>query len=277
LQVQGPETTWPSWVEITKSGFATAVGRFVGGHGSARPIGRVDLRDDGFSFAIPPQWEQGSGDLRVQAERESDDLRGQITNPDGSTYHFTGTRAADLLRSTPPVWGEPITLFNGVDLRGWRVIQGAETWSAVDGILVNAQRGGNLITEQLFDDFKLHLDVRYAPDGNSGIYLRGRYEVQILDGPTYPPSSTLQGGIYGFLTPSEVVTSGPDTWQSFDLELVGRHVTIAINGVTVIANQIIPGITGGALDADEAAPGPIMLQGDHTAVEYRNIVITPAM
>ena len=65
-------------------------------------------------------------------------------------------------------------------------------------------------------------------------------------------------------------------WQSYDITLVGRLVTVVLNGKTIISNQQIPGITGGALDSDEAAPGPLYLQGDHTAVEYRNIVLTPA-
>ena len=73
------------------------------------------------------------------------------------------------------------------------------------------------------------------------------------------------------------MTSGPGEWQTFDITLLGRVVTIVVNGTTVISEQAIPGITGGALDSDEGAPGPLMLQGDHTAVEYRNIVLTPAI
>jgi Domain of Unknown Function (DUF1080) len=109
------------------------------------------------------------------------------------------------------------------------------------------------------------------------VYLRGRYEVQVLDGPTEEPDSHLQGAIYGFLTPSEIVTNGPDEWNTYDITLVGRMVTIGVNGKTVISEQAIPGITGGALDSDEGAPGPILLQGDHSPIEYRNIVLTPAV
>ena len=98
----------------------------------------------------------------------------------------------------------------------------------------------------------------------------------MLDSPTDEPDSHLQGGVYGFLTPSEIVTNGPGEWNAFDITLVGRQVTIVVNGKTVISQQAIPGITGGALDSDEGAPGPLMLQGDHTAIEYRNIVLTPA-
>jgi hypothetical protein len=107
------------------------------------------------------------------------------------------------------------------------------------------------------------------------VYLRGRYEVQIIDGPTDEPASDLLGAVYGFLIPSAIVTNGPGAWDAFDITLVGRLVTIAVNGTTVISEQAIPGITGGALDSDEGAPGPILLQGDHGPIEFRNIVLTP--
>ncbi|MNL57364.1 hypothetical protein D3C87_1809200 [compost metagenome] len=83
------------------------------------------------------------------------------------------------------------------------------------------------------------------------------------------------GGIYGFLTANEMVTLGPDQWQTYDITLVGRLVTVVANGKTIISNQEIPGITGGALDSNEGEPGPIYLQGDHQPIEFRKIVITP--
>ena len=276
LVVQTPGVDQPAWMEIRQSGIQTLVGQFVGWHGSARPIARVDVSDGGLRFSIPPQYERGDGDLTLEGQLQSDQLSGTIMTPDGSTVTWTGRRAPALRRPVPSAWGDPITLFNGVDLAGWRVIQGESQWEVADGILRNLKRGGNLVTDQQFEDFQLHVEARYAPGGNSGVYLRGRYEVQVLDSPIEEPDSHLQGGIYGFLTPSEIVTNGPGEWNIFDITLVGRMVTIAVNGKTVIMDQAIPGITGGALDSDEAAPGPLMLQGDHTAVEFRNIVLTPA-
>src|SRR6185436_5699163 len=108
--------------------------------------------------------------------------------------------------------------------------------------------------------------------GNSGVYLRGRYEVQVLDSGDELAVGSL-GGIYGFLEPSDAAAKKPGEWQTFDITLVGRMVTVVLNGTTIIANREIPGITGGALDSDEGSPGPILLQGDHTAIEYRNITI----
>ena len=107
------------------------------------------------------------------------------------------------------------------------------------------------------------------------MYLRGRYEVQIADTSGEPASDTL-GAVYGFLAPSEQAGKGPDDWQSLDITLVGRRITVAVNGRTVVCDREIPGITGGALDSDEGAPGPLLLQGDHGAVEFRNLTLVPA-
>jgi hypothetical protein len=277
LVVQLPGGEQPAWLEIRHSGHQTLVGQFVGWHGSARPIARVDVDDNALRFAIPPQWERGTGDLTVEGRLQDDQLSGSMVTPEGDQITWSGRRAPVLRRSAPPTWGEPIRLFNGTDLSGWHVVQGKNEWEVADGVLRNVKTGGNLVTDQTFTDFQLQLEFRYAKQGNSGVYLRGRYEVQVLDGPTEEPDSHLQGAIYGFLTPSEIVTNGQDAWNKFEITLVGRMVTIVVNGKTVISEQAIPGITGGALDSDEGAPGPILLQGDHSAIEYRNITLTPAV
>ena len=129
------------------------------------------------------------------------------------------------------------------------------------------------MTEEKFMDFKLHVEFRYPEGSNSGVYLRGRYEVQVEDGYGKQPDSHYLGGVYGFLTPNENAAKKAGEWQSYDITLVGRRVTVVANGKTIIHNQIIPGITGGALISREAEPGPLYLQGDHGPVEYRNITI----
>lgn len=269
--------TYPSWLEVTTSGRDALVGRFVGQFGSARPISRIDFKDGVLRFSIPHQWEQGNGDLSLEAKIEGDKLTGTLVNPDGTRDAFTATRAAAMRRATAPMWGEPIVLFNGKDLTGWTTQGGAASkWSAVNGVLTNSANGANLMTTQKFSDFKLHLEFRYPKGGNSGVYLRGRHEVQVEDSPEREsPLSTHIGGVYGFLTPNENASTAPGEWQTYDITLIGRRVTIVLNGKSVITDQVIPGITGGALDSNEGAPGPILLQGDHTAVEYRNIRLTP--
>ncbi len=220
LVVQTPGGQQPAWLEIRHAGHQTLVGQFVGWHGSARPIARVDVDDSALRFAIPPQWERGTGDLTVEGQLQGDQLSGSMVTPDGSRVTWTGRRAPSLRRAAPPKWGEPIRLFNGVDLAGWHVVQGNNEWEVADGVLRNVKTGGNLVTDQTFTDFQLQLEFRYAS---------GRYEVQVLDGPTEEPDSHLQGAIYGFLTPSEIVTNGPDEWNTFDITLVGRLVVVYLD------------------------------------------------
>ncbi|HXB45370.1 MAG TPA: DUF1080 domain-containing protein [Puia sp.] len=265
----------PSWLEVTHSGTSTLVGRFVGEGGSARPISRVNFNQGKMSFSIPPQWEAGTNDIIVEGMLQGDSLAGTVTSSDGKTYDWVGVRAPLLKRKTAPVWGKPIKLFTGSDLSGWHA-QGENQWQAVDGILRSPKSGSNIMTDKTFTDFKLHIEFRYPKGSNSGVYLRGRYEVQIEDNKGMEPASDFISGIYGFIAPSEIAAKDAGEWQAFDITLVGRMVSVALNGKTVISNQQIPGITGGAINSREGEPGPILLQGDHGPIEFRNIIITKA-
>jgi hypothetical protein len=132
------------------------------------------------------------------------------------------------------------------------------------------------VSDQQFEDFKLHIEFRYPEGSNSGVYLRGRYELQVIDCYGMEPQKDLLGAVYGFIKPNENAAKKAGEWQSYDITLIGRRITVVANGKTVVCDQEIPGITGGAIDSHEGNPGPFMLQGDHGAVEYRNIVVTPA-
>lgn len=277
LVVQRGTQTSPSWLEVERSGTATLVGQFVGSGGSARPIAKIELTNGTFRFAIPPQWETNPRDITFEGRLDGDRISGSMTMGDGEKATWSGTRAPSLRRAAQPVWGEPATLFNGTSLDGWQPTGRRDNqWRAEGGTLQNAKSGANLVTVQKFDDFKLHLEFRVANGSNSGVYLRGRYELQIDDAAGLEPSSHHLGGVYGFIAPSENVARAAGEWQSMDVTLVGRMLTYALNGTTVICNREIPGITGGALDSAEGEPGPLLLQGDHGPVDYRNIVITPA-
>ncbi|QNN43054.1 3-keto-disaccharide hydrolase [Pedobacter roseus] len=266
----------PAWLEVKLSGVKTLVGYFVSTAGSARPVSEVKFADGKFKFEIPPQWESGTSNLMIDGNLTGTGIQGTMTDCNGKQYSWKGVKAPYLKRTAMPTWAKPINLFNGKDLAGWKA-SGQNQWIVKNGILTSPKTGSNLITEEKFNDFKLHVEFKYAKGGNSGTYLRGRYEVQIEDSKKDAhPNSVLFGGIYGFLSPNEMVTLGPDEWQSYDITLVGRLVTVVANGKTIISNQEIPGITGGALDSNEGEPGPIYLQGDHAPIEFRKIVITPA-
>lgn len=265
----------PSWLLVRHSGFHTLVGEWVGVVGSARPVAKISYAGGKIGFTIPPQWEQGAGELVVEGDVQGERLAGMVTFPDGKKYQWTGVKAPALKRETPPVWDKPMQLFNGRDLTGWHAM-GENQWKAENGVLRSPKSGANLVTDSRFNDFKLHIEFRYPKGSNSGIYLRGRYEVQVMDSKGAEATVGDLGAVYGFITPSEQVAKDPGTWQVYDITLVGRMLTLVANGKTIICNQEIPGITGGALDSNEGEPGPIYFQGDHGPIEYRNIVLTPA-
>lgn len=273
--VHRPGQEVPSWLEITRSGLRTLVGRFVGDGGSARPISKVNYVDGKMSFSIPPQWEREDRDLSVEGSLQGDSLIGTMIASNGKQYAWVGHRAPALRRDTEPVWDSTVSLFDGIDLKGWHVM-GDNQWQAESGILRSPRSGSNIVTDADFTDFKLHIEFRYATGSNSGVYLRGRYELQIEDGKDPEPPNNQLGAIYGFLAPNEPAGKDAGEWQSYDITLVGRLVTVIFNGKTIICREEIPGITGGALDSKEGEPGPIYLQGDHGPIEFRNINITPA-
>jgi hypothetical protein len=212
---------------------------------------------------------------------ELDAVGGKLTGVEqrgDQAIPLTGVRAPELKRAEPKSWTTPEPLFNGKDLTGWEPIGDVANnhWIVKDGLLVNEAHGANLRTTRQFDDFKVHYEVNCPDGGNSGFYLRGRYEVQIEYEPLSknPPERRI-GSIYGRLTPNPELPRKPGEWESFDLTLTGRIVTVVHNGVTVIDHKEIEGITGGALDANEGQPGPFYIQGDHTGgLKFRDITVS---
>jgi hypothetical protein len=274
LTLETPSGPAPSWLEIEHSGRDALVGRFVGVVGSARPISRIVADGDSLHFELPRQWESGSGTLIVDGRLDGERLSGRMVFPDGKTAQWAGTRAPLLHPAASPHWNAPIRLLHEKDLGGWHAVGGTiNQWVVEDGVLRSPHSGVNIATDRTFGDFKLHIEFRFPPESNSGVYLRGRYEVQITDDFGTEPDRHRFAAIYGFIEPNEMAARRAGEWQTYDVTLVGRRVTIVANGRTVICDRDIPGITGGALDSTEGAPGPILLQGDHGPIEFRNITI----
>jgi len=236
--------------------------------GSVRPA--TDVKVDGSHLALAVSngitWH-----LRVQGNR----ITGEQKRADG-IGQITGRRAPELQRRPPKAWSQPEALFNGKDLTGWEPDRAAMShWVAQDGVLLNKTKGANLRTIERFKDFHLHFEENCPTGGNSGVYLRGRYELQIENEIRDKPDPLhVMGSIYGVLAPSRMLPQKPGEWETFDVTLLGRYVTVVRDEVTIIDSQEIPGITGGALDSDEAEPGPFYLQGDHTGgMKYRRITV----
>jgi len=277
LTLKAPNREYPSWLELREEN-GQLKAEMTGRWGNPRPLPSAEIAGGKLKFVSPKEEEGSKHDLVFEGALSGKSLSGTLVGPDDRTWQWTGRRAPSLVRATAPEWGAPVKLFNGKDLTGWHEDKaGAKpAWTVVSGELVTPGNGPELINNSKFEDFKLHVEFNIGPDANSGVYLRGRYEVQIeTDSPNDPPSQRL-AGVYGFLAPSPEPPRTPDKWQTYDITLVGRMVTVVLNGTTVIDNKEIPGITGGALDSHEELPGPIYLQGSEKGhVKFRNITIIP--
>jgi hypothetical protein len=269
---------YPSWLELSMDG-GQLKAQMVGRWGNARQLPTADLKDGKLTFVSPKEEEGAKEDLKFEGKLSGKSLSGTVNGPDGTTWQWTGVRAPELKAKGTPKWGEAIRLFNGKDLSGWKMSDpnAASAWKVEDGNLVSPGKGPELISDQKFKDFKLHLEFNRGENSNSGVYLRGRYEVQIETDSIQEPPSHHTGGVYGFIAPTPELPRTAGDWQTFDITLVGRTITVVQNGQTIINQQEIPGITGGALDSHEDQTGPIYLQGSESGhVMYRNIVLTPA-
>lgn len=280
-------------------------GSILWGGGSVVPVSSVFFNDGRLYVTRVSEVERRGPDRKVVRKQQFTELLvGEVYGDTLEMEQFVPNRNGLGVRQArfsgkriPPLppapdlskvrFGKPIVLFNGKDLTGWRPTDNRPNgWRVENGILRNVavQEEGkphrsytNLRTEREFEDFNLTLEVRVPPKGNSGIYLRGIYEVQVTDSYGKPLDSHNMGAIYSRITPTVSAEKPAGEWQSFDITLVDRHVTVILNGKKIIDNQPLLGCTGGALWSDEFRPGPIYLQGDHTSVDYRNIVLRPVI
>jgi len=279
LTLKAPDRECPSWLELQQEN-GELKARLVSRWGHARPLPKAELANGVLTFVSPKADEERKDDMVFQGRLSGNILTGTTTGPDGTPWTWTGKRAPTLKRTGTPKWGKPLELFNGKDLTGWHVNSpnASPTWTVVDGTLVSPGHGPEIINDSKFEDFKLHVEFNCGAGANSGVYLRGRYEVQIEDNSIPEPPSHHTGGVYGFLAPTPEMPRKPGEWQTFDITLIGRMITVVQNGKTIIDNQEIPGITGGALDSHEELPGPLYLQGSEDGhVAFRKITVTPAM
>jgi hypothetical protein len=278
LTVHAPGGEYPSWLEVRLRTETELMARFVGQVGSARYASDIDFADGRVTLRVPVQYESDIDALRFEGTVRGDRIEGTTLAADGAAVRFTAARAPTLAMQARPRWRAVTPLLNGRDLSGWapRSAEHAGCWRVEGGVLAATPPCVDLVTDAKFGDFRLHAELRFPAGSNSGVYLRGRYEVQIQDDAGKALDALRMGGVYGFIAPSVDAARPAGEWQTLDVELVGRRVTVALNGTTLIEGQEIPGITGGALDSDEGAAGPIMLQGDHGAIEFRNLTIAPA-
>lgn len=231
-------------------------------------------------YSSPPSGPQEKG--VYHAKLVDGKLQGsfEVEGAPDKKLTWTGVRAPEIREKDDGGWkaGKPVELFNGKDLTGWHSrFEGRDTgWKVTDGLMNNGNAGvPDIVSDATFWNFTLHVEYRIGKGSNSGIGLRGRYEVQIFDDAKEPLSAHSNGAIYSRIVPSVEASRAAGEWQTFDIRLIGREVTVVLNDRKIVDKKIIEGLTAIAHDPDEAKPGPIILQGDHGPVEFRKLTLTP--
>jgi hypothetical protein len=273
LTGEPPNENHVYWLEVKDEGGKLSA-TFLNRGGSPVPVQEVKISNGELSFMLP-----GRGDTRPTANLRA--TNGRLTGTVGAQgVKVTGVR--------PPEWGacdanathsfgKPVALFDGKSLSAWGVQHPDRpmAWSVEDGSMTNEPKANNLVSEEKFQDFRLDAEYKVSPKGNSGIYLRGRYEMQVLDDAGGEADVHGHMSIYARKAPAVNASKPAGEWQTAQITIVGNCLTTVLNGQKVHDNARIPGITGGALDAKETEPGPIMIQGDHGTVWFRKLVVTP--
>ncbi len=302
MEIEGGGVGWLNVHE--KDGFLDGELLWIGG--SVLPVSDIYLADENTLIVTrtdEQEMQEGKADGRkhlrtytLRITRNGDEISGTMSGPSWEGMgEQQSTFTGKLMPAPGPApdlsavkYGKPIQLFNGKNLDGWKPIDSgkANGFKVVDGTLQNdpaqPKEGehvsyGNLRTEKEFEDFNLKLEVNVPKGNNSGVYLRGLYEIQVVDSYGLPLDSHNMGAVYSRITPTVAAEKPGGEWQSLDIILVDRHITVTFNGKKIVDNQPVYGPTGGAISSDVMAPGPIYLQGDHGSVAYRNVVLTPVL
>jgi hypothetical protein len=269
------------WLELKGTGTPGATGAFISDYwGDLNKINEISESKGTLTFGFRHKQEGREIHDVYSAHLKGDKLIGTgLTEDSSKPLEWIGVRAPVIRDQDDGSWQEaqPVVLFNHKDTSGWKSLTPDKSfgWTVEDGALKSTGGASNLISVQKFWNFKLHIEFRLAAHSNSGVGLRARYEVQILDDYGRPPNTHGNGALYSRILPTENASKPAGEWQTYDIRLVGRQVTVTLNSKTVIDKGEIEGLTAIASDAHEGMPGPLILQGDHGPVDFREVVLTP--
>jgi hypothetical protein len=277
-----------SWLEVRGAGAASPEVKFVSAYnGDLNTADEVSVKGGELMFGFRNKVRRQRGQEAVEihyvykARLSGAKLIG-TSETEGSSQaaaKWVGVRAPEIKDKDDGTWreGKPVQLFNGKDLAGWGPLEKDRQfgWTVENGVLTAPGGGANLVSTAKFWNFKLHIEYRMAKNSNSGIGLRGRYEIQVQDDYGKPPNAHSNGSLYSRIAPRVEASKPAGEWQTYDITLIGRDLTVVLNGQKLIDKQVVEGLTAMGHDPNEGEPGPLSLQGDHGPIEFRNILLTP--
>jgi hypothetical protein len=288
----GADAAYVGWLEISQDG-NDLTGAFLNRGGAPAKLASAKVENGELVFQGAPR--RGGPGPEGRAHIQGGQMTLAITNPAAAN---TPARTINVVGVHPPQWpasdanaqhtfGTPVELFDGKSLDAFTLANPAKPWTIADGLAMNTTpsdpgkgrevRGSNLISKQKFQDYRIHAEYKLDNGSHSGIYWRGRYEMQVVGDMGTDPSVTSHMSVYGRVAPL-VNASIPDgEWNVMDGVIVGNKISVTLNGKKVHDNSTLPGITGNALDANELEPGPVQIVGDDGKLWYRRITVTPIM
>lgn len=278
----GQHSNYVYWLEVKQEG-GKLTGSFLNRSGSVLPLAEVRIEDNELIFAPPPANARAPKppEHHARLNEDKDKLLGHVTI-NGEDIAWLGVPApkwGDHSTNKKFKWGTPVALFDGKSMANWEGQHKDKElgWTIVDGAMTNQPHANNLVSRHRFQDFKIVCEYKVEKGSNSGIYLRGRYELQVLDDYGKPTESHGHMALYSRVAPKVNASKPVGEWQTMEAIIVGNRLSVTLNGQKVQDNIVIDGITGGALDSNEADPGPIMIQGDHEKITYRKVIVTPIL
>jgi hypothetical protein len=275
------------WVELNGVGTSSANGTFISAYaGDLNKISEISAANGEITWTIqqPGNEKNPPAKFTYKAKLTGGKLQGTMTRTGGrgsaEPIQFTGVRAPELANEKDDAsWkkGKPVELFDGKDFSGWHALVPSVPmkWSVVDGVLKNAPPTTDIVSDQKFWNFEAHVEFKIVEHSNSGIGLRGRYEIQILDDYGKEPNTHGAAAYYSRVKPTVNASKPAGEWQTYDIRLVGRTLTVVHNGKKVLDKIHVDGLTAIAIDSNEGEPGPFVVQGDHSNVEIRKFTVTP--
>jgi hypothetical protein len=269
--------TW--WLEVTGAGTAKLAGSFVGAPGGqVDPLENPKIVSGELAFSFVRDEVRQDYRARFEGGKLTGTMEATIKGEKRPPVPWTGVRAPQIKDVDDGNWkeGTVVRLFNGKNTSGWRKLRtGAPGWVVKDGALVNEPGASDIVSEQKFWNFILRAEYKYSKGSNSGIGLRGRYEIQIYDNYGQPADAHGNGALYSRIAPSTNASRPPGEWQAMEARLVGKTLTVRLNGTLIIDRKPVVGPTAIVMDANEDQPGPVVLQGDHGPIEFRKVEVIP--
>lgn len=279
---EGQHSNYVFWLEVKQEGGKLS-GSFLNRSGSVLPLAEIRIEDNELIFVPSPGSPRSPkpAEHRAHLNEDKDKLLGMVTI-NGEAVAWLGVPApkwGEHNANKKFKWGSPVALFDGKGLGNWegQIKDKSLGWTVIDGVMTNEPHANNLVSRHRFQDFKIVCEYKVEKNSNSGIYLRGRYELQVLDDFGKPTESHGHAALYSRVAPKVNASKPIGEWQTLEAIIVGNRLTVTLNGQKVHDNIVIDGITGGALDSQEAEPGPIMIQGDHEKITYRKVIVTPIL